>query len=62
MLLTDARDIRIEDSVSPGRASVFVQVEGKRSGNIRLVGNDLSKMPNPVGLGKGMPAHAVVLE
>ena len=57
--LADARDVTISGSKCPEGTDVFLKVQGGKTTNIRLLGNDLSKAKTGVVVGEDVPAGAV---
>ena len=60
MSLQDCRNVTIQGSSSPGGADTFLHLKGEKTGNIRLIDNDLSNVRQKVLLEEEVPAGAVV--
>jgi polygalacturonase len=60
MLLRDTRNAWIESNRAPLESEVYLRVEGKRTENLCLAGNDLRGAKKPVELGAEVRTEAVV--
>ncbi len=57
--LKDTRSVTIQKATCPKGTGTFLQLEGKKTKNIRLLETDLSNAKNGIKLGKGVPPDAV---
>jgi len=60
MSLKDSQDFIIHGASSTGGADTFLHLKGEKTGNIRLIDNDLSNVRQKVLLEKDVPAGAII--
>ena len=61
MSLQDCRNFTIKGSDTPIDCDTFLHLKGEKTGNIRLINNDLSNVQNEVIVEKEVPAGAILI-
>jgi hypothetical protein len=59
MTLAQSRNVTVKGGTFPDSADAFLKVAGEKSGNITIVGIDLTKFKKTVELGEGARPEAV---
>jgi polygalacturonase len=60
--LNNARNISINNAGFSNTASTFISAEGDKTTGITVTGTNVSKLPNAVKLGSGVPKGAVIIK